>query len=58
VCAARRLAYTREDFSELINKRLQALEKKKEAQQRYGTLLSVLRQQIDAYRSKINSAQN
>jgi hypothetical protein len=55
VTAAHKLSYSREDFSELINKRLQALEKKKEAQQRYGTLLAVLRQQVDAYRSKVSS---
>ncbi|WP_345235616.1 hypothetical protein [Hymenobacter saemangeumensis] len=53
--AARKLVYSREDFSDLMNKRLQALESKQEARQRYGTLLSVLRQQIDAYRSKTSA---
>ncbi|MBD2768657.1 hypothetical protein IC235_12245 [Hymenobacter sp. BT664] len=39
-----------EDFSDLINSRLKALEGRQEAQQRYGTLLAVMRQQVDSYR--------
>ena len=42
--------YSVEDFSELINARLQRLEGTQEACQRYGSLLAVLRQQIDSYR--------
>ena len=42
--------YSVEDFSELINARLQRLEGTQEARQRYGSLLAVLRQQIDSYR--------
>jgi len=53
VPAARKQAYSREDFSDLMNQHLQALESKQEARQRYGTLLLVLRQQVDAYRSKL-----
>ena len=45
-------SYTIEDFTELINARLQQLEQRKEAQQRYGGLLVVLRQQVDAYRQR------
>jgi hypothetical protein len=52
VSAASKASYSREDFSDLMNQRLQALESKQEARQRYGTLLSVLRQQVDAYRNK------
>ncbi|WP_190921883.1 hypothetical protein [Hymenobacter armeniacus] len=44
--------YTVEDFSDLINTRLQRLESKKEAQQRFGSLLAVLRQQVDSYRHR------
>ena len=44
--------YTVEDFTDLINARLQQLERRKEAQQRYGGLLVVLRQQVDAYRQR------
>ncbi|WP_460503043.1 hypothetical protein [Hymenobacter agri] len=43
-------AYSVEDFSELINARLQRLESTREARQRYGSLLAVLRQQVDSYR--------
>ena len=45
-------SYTVEDFTDLINARLQQLERRKEAQQRYGSLLVVLRQQIDSYRQR------
>jgi hypothetical protein len=48
--AAPKRAYSVEDFSDLINTRLQKLESKREAQQRYGSLLAVLRAQIDSYR--------
>ncbi|MFD2718498.1 hypothetical protein ACFST9_07210 [Hymenobacter monticola] len=48
--AAPKRAYSVEDFSDLINTRLQKLESKREAQQRYGSLLAVLRQQVDSYR--------
>ena len=44
-------SYSIEDFSELINSRLQKLEKHQEAR-RYGSLLAVLRQQIEAYRTQ------
>ncbi|WP_156175938.1 hypothetical protein [Hymenobacter terrenus] len=43
-------SYSIEDFSDLINSRLQLLEGQKEAQERYGSLLAVLRQQVDSYR--------
>lgn len=42
--------YSVEDFSELINARLQQLESMREARRRYGGLLAVLRQQVDSYR--------
>lgn len=42
--------YSVEDFSDLINTRLQRLESTQEARQRYGGLLAVLRQQVDSYR--------
>ena len=45
-------SYTVEDFTDLINARLQQLERRKEAQQHYGSLLVVLRQQVDAYRQR------
>ena len=45
-------SYTVEDFTDLINARLLRLERRKEAQQRYGSLLVVLRQQVDAYRQR------
>lgn len=45
-------AYSVEDFSELISARLQQLESTQEARQRYGTLLAVLRQQVDSYRRR------
>jgi hypothetical protein len=48
-------AYSVEDFSELINSRLQQLESTHEARQRYGTLLAVLRQQVDSYRQRRTS---
>ncbi|WP_216680559.1 hypothetical protein [Hymenobacter siberiensis] len=44
--------YSVEDFSELINSRLQQLEDTREARQRYGSLLAVLRQQVDSYRMR------
>ena len=47
---APRRTYSVEDFSELINARLQRLESTKEARQSYGGLLAVLRQQVDSYR--------
>jgi hypothetical protein len=52
VTAALKRTYSLEDFSNLMSKNLQALERKPEARQRYGTLLAVLRQQVDSYRSK------
>ena len=52
VSSAPKRSYSVEDFSELINSRLQELEGKKEAQQRYGSLLAVLRQQVDSYRQR------
>ncbi|MBH8556491.1 hypothetical protein [Hymenobacter negativus] len=45
-------SYSVEDFSELINSRLQRLEDIEEARQRYGSLLAVLRQQVDSYRMR------
>ena len=45
-----KLTYSLEDFSALINTRLLVLEEMQEARQRYGTLLAVLRQQVDSYR--------
>ncbi|MDO3414198.1 hypothetical protein Q3A66_03890 [Hymenobacter sp. BT770] len=36
----------------MINSRLQEIEGQKEAQQRYGSLLAVLRQQVDSYRQR------
>ena len=50
--AAPKRSYSVEDFSDLINIRLQLLESKQEAQQRYGSLLAVLRQQVDSYRQR------
>ena len=47
-----RQSYSLDEFSDLLNQRLQALESKPEARTRYGSLLSVLRQQVDAYRSQ------
>ncbi|WP_426060184.1 hypothetical protein [Hymenobacter sp. B1770] len=47
-------SYTVEDFSDLINARLQAIESQKEAKQRYGSLLAVLRQQVDSYRRQMH----
>ena len=52
VSTAPNRSYTVEDFTDLINSRLQQLERRKEAQQRFGTLLVVLRQQVDAYRQR------
>ena len=43
-------SYTVEDFTDLINASLLRLERRKEAQQRYGGLLVVLRQQVEACR--------
>ena len=45
-----KITYSVEDFSALINTRLLVLEETQEARQRYGTLLAVLRQQVDSYR--------
>ncbi len=45
-------SYSVEDFSDLINLRLQQLESRQEARQYYGSLLAVMRQQIDAYRQR------
>ena len=50
VLIAPKRTYSIEDFSDLINARLQQLEDRQEARQHYGGLLTVLRQQIDAYR--------
>ena len=50
VTIAPKHAYSVEDFSELISARLQRLESTQEARQRYGGLLTVLRQQVDSYR--------
>ena len=52
VSTAPHRSYTVEDFTDLINTRLQHLERRKEAQQRFGSLLVVLRQQVDAYRQR------
>jgi hypothetical protein len=52
VSTAPKRSYSVEDFSDLINSRLQMIEGQKEAQQRYGTLLAVLRQQVDSYRQR------
>lgn len=43
-------SYSLEDFSSLISNRLQQLESTQEARLRYGSLLAVLRQQVDSYR--------
>jgi hypothetical protein len=43
-------SYSVEEFSELINVRLEHLEKKPVARQSYAGVLAVLRQQVDAYR--------
>jgi hypothetical protein len=58
VSAAAKKSYSPEDFSELMNTRLQALESQQEARQRYGSLLAVLRQQVDAYRKKRPMSKN
>ncbi len=50
VSTAPKRTYSIEDFSDLINTRLRQLEGRQEARQHYGGLLTVLRQQIDAYR--------
>lgn len=50
-----KLTYSLEDFSALINTRLLVLEELQEARQRYGTLLAVLRQQVDSYRLRETS---
>jgi hypothetical protein len=55
VSTAPKRSYSVEDFSELINSRLQQLEDTYEARQRYGSLLAVLRQQVDAYRLRKSS---
>jgi hypothetical protein len=52
VSTAPKRSYSVEDFSDLINTRLQQLEGKQEARQRYGSLLAVLRQQVDSYRQR------
>ncbi|WP_310392135.1 hypothetical protein [Hymenobacter sp.] len=45
-------SYSVEDFSDLISARLRQLEGRQEARQRYGSLLAVLRQQVDSYRQR------
>ncbi|WP_210517290.1 hypothetical protein [Hymenobacter terricola] len=50
--SAPKRSYSVEDFSELINSRLQQLEGTQEARQRYGALLAILRQQVDSYRQR------
>jgi hypothetical protein len=55
VSSAPKRSYSVEDFSELINSRLQRLESTQEARQRYGSLLVVLRQQVDSYRMRRTS---
>lgn len=45
-------SYSTEDFSELISSQLHRLETHQEARQRYGSLLAVLRQQVDSYRQR------
>ncbi|WP_460554974.1 hypothetical protein [Hymenobacter daeguensis] len=45
-------SYSTEDFSALISAQLQRLESQTEARQRYGSLLTVLRQQVDSYRQR------
>ncbi len=52
VSTAPKRSYSIEDFSELINLRITKLEEHREARQRYGSLLAVLRQQFDAYRNQ------
>lgn len=52
VSATPKRTYSVEDFSALINTRLLVLEEMQEARQRYGTLLAVLRQQVDSYRQR------
>ncbi|MGY3087768.1 hypothetical protein ACVWYF_000794 [Hymenobacter sp. UYAg731] len=50
--SAPKRSYSVEDFSELISSRIQQLESTQEARQRYGSLLAVLRQQVDSYRMR------
>ncbi|QKG52811.1 hypothetical protein [Hymenobacter sp. BRD67] len=45
-------SYSVEEFSELINSRLQRLEQQQDARQHYGSVLAALRQQVDAYRQR------
>ena len=52
VSSAPKRCYSVEDFSDLINSRLQQLEGRQEARQHYGGLLAVLRQQVDSYRQR------
>jgi len=52
VSTAPKRSYSVEDFSDLINSRLQQLEGRQDARQRYGGLLAVLRQQVDFYRQR------
>jgi hypothetical protein len=53
VSAVSKRSYSTEAFSELIDARLQRLEGQQEARQRYGSLLAVLRQQVDSYRRRV-----
>jgi len=55
VTTAPKRSYSTEDFSELISAQLQRLEDHTEARQRYGSLLAVLRQQVDSYRQRQSS---
>ena len=52
VTTAPKRSYSPEAFSDLMNSQLQRLEGTQEARQRYGALLAVLRQQVDAYRQR------
>lgn len=52
VSTAPKRAYSVEDFSALITARLRRLESQQDARQRYGSLLAVLRQQVDANRQR------
>jgi hypothetical protein len=55
VSTAPKRSYSTEAFSDLMNSRLRQLEGQQEARQRYGTLLAVLRQHVDAYRRQQSS---
>jgi hypothetical protein len=52
VTIAPKRSYSTEDFSALISSQLQRLESHQEARKRYGSLLAVLRQQVDSYRQR------